>query len=128
MSNNKSPRKATGVSLVEILVSTVIFALIMGGLINLFVATKRISLHTGSRMKVGELGRYFLDPLQADVRQDEWGSNCLSTDGINTNCDPTLLTPMKIDDVLYTPEYEKSPVIAELRKVELTIRWQESPP
>jgi hypothetical protein len=55
-----------------------IFALIMGGLANLFVATKRHILHAHSRMVASELGRYFLDRLQLHVRQDTW--NDLPTD------------------------------------------------
>ena len=61
-----------GLSLVEILVSLVIMGLVMVGLVNIFISGKRWTLHSRSRITAGELGRYFLDPLQMDVRQDTW--------------------------------------------------------
>jgi prepilin-type N-terminal cleavage/methylation domain-containing protein len=124
--NKESPTKNAGVSLIEILISMLILSLIMGGFANLFLSTKRNILHIRSRTVAGELDRYFLDRLQMDVRQDEWGSNCLSSDGTDTNCDTTAET---IDNMGYTPQYEKSLVdTTTLRKVKLTITWTEPSP
>ena len=124
-SKNSLVNNYLGLTLVEILVSMVIFALIMAGLANLFTATKRLTLHSRYRITAGELGRYFLDPLQMGVRQDEWGSNCVSTNGINTGgCD---ITKQTIDNTTYTPEYEKS-LVAGIRKVKLTVSWPEPSP
>ena len=72
MKNKKIFKKIAGLTLVEILVSMVIFALIMAGLANLFTATKRITLHIRYQMTAAELGRRFLDRLQMHVRQDWW--------------------------------------------------------
>ena len=64
----------------------IILALIMGGLANLFVATKQIALHTGSRMVVGELARHFLDRLQKHVREDWWNDVNNPPDNPAPNC------------------------------------------
>src|SRR3989338_5521605 len=69
-----------GLSLLEILISTLILALLMIGLGNIFVAGKKLILHSRSRMTGGELGKNFLDPFQRLVRQDEWDT------GPNQNC------------------------------------------
>ena len=109
--------------MLEILVSAMMLALVLLGLANIFAAAKRYVLHSRSWMTAGELSRYFLDRLQMDVRQDQWGSNCLSTNGTNTNCDTTS---QSIDNISYTPQYEKSQIAGTtLRKVRLTINWQE---
>ena len=72
MKDNKSPRKIAGLSLVEILVSMLVFSLVMSGLVNLFVSTRRITAHHRYRMTAAELGRYYLERLQMHVRQDWW--------------------------------------------------------
>ena len=66
MNNNK------GLSLVEIIVSSIILALIIGGLVSTFVSGKRWLGHSRAQMTGGELGKYFLDPLALAVRHDQW--------------------------------------------------------
>lgn len=61
-----------GLTLLEILISSLILALLMTGLANIFVAGKKLIMHSRSRMVSGELGKVFLDPLQMAVRQDTW--------------------------------------------------------
>jgi len=58
-------------TLMEIIVSVVILAVIMVGLTNLFVAGKRHLQHARAKMTGGELGRLFLDPLNMAVHQSE---------------------------------------------------------
>lgn len=109
-----------GLSLLEIIVAAVIMSLMITGLANIFIAGKRHAIHTRSRMIGGELGRSFLDPLQMDVRQDQWGSNCLSS---LTGCPGTET----IDGITYTPNYtitNDSP-IPNVNKVEIDITWNE---
>jgi len=116
-----------------------IFALIMGGLANLFVVTKRHILHAHARIAAGELGRYFLDPLQTHVRQDTWGtSNNYLTIGEyrspNNPCsDYATYTPVswleepQLNNITY---YSAQKVEDKdgLRKVKLIICWQEPAP
>lgn len=114
------------VTLLEVLIAVLILAITMANLANLFVSGKRYILHARSRMNAAEISRFFLGSLQMDVRQDLWGSNCVSTDGENTNCDTT---PQNINDIDYTPTYTKSPVAGTgLRRVVTSISWMENLP
>lgn len=108
-----------GFTLIEIIVAAFVLALVTTGLAYVFLAGKRHLLHTRSKIQATELGRLFLAPLQMDVRQDQWGSNCLSA---GTGC----LGAQTIDSILYTPTYNISNVSGTtLRKVKVTINWTE---
>jgi Tfp pilus assembly protein PilV len=116
-----------GLSLIEILVSCVILALVLTGLVNIFIAGKRYILHSRSRMTASELGRYFLDPLQMQVRQDQWGNNCLSNPASCSN--PTIGRDQGLDWT-YTAHYysyQNNP-INNLNKVRVDITWSEPAP
>jgi Tfp pilus assembly protein PilV len=122
---DKYKMSLTGFTLMEVLVSAVLIAIVLVGLANLFVVGKRYILHNRSRMTGGELGRVFLDPLQMHVRQDTWGTanNCLSN---KTNCP----TPQTLDNITYTPDYNDITDVAgtNLRRVRLIISWTEPAP
>jgi Tfp pilus assembly protein PilV len=106
-------------TLVEIVVALLILSLTMAGLVNIFIAGKRYILHSRSRMSGGELGKLFLDPLQMQVRQDEWGNNCLSA-GIGCPGAESL------QGITYTPTYQVNNVSGtNLRRVKVIINWQE---
>jgi prepilin-type N-terminal cleavage/methylation domain-containing protein len=108
-----------GLTLVEILVAMVILSLVLSGLVNIFVGGKRYVLRARSRMTASELGKYFLGPLQMQVRQDDWGSNCLSTSP-GTGCPGAEF----INNITYTPVYNNSNISGtSLRKVRVTISW-----
>jgi len=117
-------------SLIEILVASVIFAIVLAGLAYLFVAGKYYITHSRSRMGGGEIGRHFLDPLQMHVRQDTWDSagNRLSVGSWAGGAES-----LGLGGVTYSPEYTVSKVIVggtdtELRKVKLKISWPEQNP
>lgn len=122
--------------MLEVIVSSVLLAIMFAGLANIYVAGKRYVLHTRSRMSGGELGRLFLDPLQNDVQAITWGntSNNISSDTTRycggtstpqaTNCPPTIASVLpgagfnaiyNIDGVANT----------DLRRVELKVNWVE---
>ncbi len=115
-----------GLSLVEIIVSTVILSIVVAALAGLFVMGKRYILHSRSRLTSGQMVRYFLDPLQMDVNQSQWGSNCLS--------DPSGCTASALDfgdGVTYTPTFKTGDITITgggLRYVNLTINWTEISP
>lgn len=142
-------------SLVEILVSTLIFALIMGGLANLFVATKQHILYAHSRIAAAELGRYFLDRLQMDVRQDTWANspvgnppppggdgNVIGQDNnyITQNLPAAIfpdysgytvldwLEEPTLNNVTYYPVYEITSLGEGLRRVRLIVCWERISP
>jgi prepilin-type N-terminal cleavage/methylation domain-containing protein len=113
--------KRKGLSLIEILVSAVILALIMTGLINIFAASKRHIVRNRSRATASELSRNFLDILQMDVRQDQWGSNCLSSSS-TASCPGSE----SLNSYTYTPSYTITDLSGtSLRKVKLNITWNE---
>jgi len=127
----------TGFTLMEVLVSLILIALTLLGLSNLFVAGKRYIQYSRTKMTGGELGKIFLDPLQMDVTQAERSAGALNGWGQINNClnNPTNPAPSPpcpqaqlIDNVLYTPDYDITPVGTNLRRVKLTISWPKVQP
>jgi len=101
-------------TLLEILISVIILALVVTGLANVFVAGKRYIQHSRMRMTGGELGKYFLDPLQMQVRQDTWATNPLGTNNI---------TGAVVAG--YTPTYTTTTLPSNIKKVKVTVNWIE---
>lgn len=113
-------RKA--LTLIEILVAALILAIVMAGLVNVYIASRRYVIHARLRMTGGELGRSFLEPLRMEVRQDSWGSNCLSN---SAGC-PSSET---IDNIGYNSTYNINDVAGtNLRRVTVSIAWTEPNP
>jgi hypothetical protein len=96
-----------------------ILALVLVGLVNVFVMSKSYIIHSRSRISASELGKEFLDPLQTFVNQSSWGANRLSVDG---TYDPSNVT---IDHIEFDPHYEFSAGPGDLRKVTVNITWDE---
>lgn len=111
-------RGRAGLTLMEIIVSMIIISLTILGLANLVVAGRRHIAHSRSRMVSSELGKYFVDPLANQVRQDLWGSTCLST---GTGCPGG----QNISGITYTPTYLIDDFNG-MRRVRLTISWNET--
>lgn len=117
------PKKA--VTLIEIIVATVVLALVITGLAQVFMSGRRFILHARSRMVGAELGRYFIDPLHMDVNQINWSTSCL---GGNSAACPGSKT---IDGITYIPGYSTQDATAgsdPLRRVTVTINWNEATP
>jgi len=116
-----------GFTLIEILIAAFVLALVITGLACVFVAGKRLILHTRSRMQAAELGRYFLSPFQMQVRRDQWASNCL---GSGTGCPSTPTDDITIDGTRYKPSSTVTQNYSgtTLSKVKLTINWDEFTP
>ncbi|MBM3245833.1 MAG: type II secretion system protein [Candidatus Omnitrophica bacterium] len=110
------------ITLIEILVSAVILALLMTALVNLFVAGKRYIVHTRSRMTGGELGKLFLDDFQMLVNERTWNINFLGTGA----------RPNQIIDLerRYTGVYtiNNNQPIANINRVSVVVRWDEPAP
>ena len=122
MDSNGYLRKVQGLSIVEVLISLVIFGLVMGGLANMILTNKRLILHSRSRSSAGELARFFFDPLQNGIREDQWDNNCVSdTTAVDANC---AVANRTLDNRTYTPRYTKSTIAGtEIRKVQLRVSW-----
>lgn len=113
-----------GFTIIEIIVSVVLIALMSVGVVGIFVASKRLVLHSRSRASGVELGKVFLEPLQMQVRQDQWGTNCLGA----YNCPPANVT---LDTINYTGSYTVTDGVvagSDLRRVIVTINWTDPTP
>lgn len=117
-------RKA--LTLIELLVSVLILALMAAGMGSLFFSGKKWVLHSRASMAGGELGKYFLDPLQMEVNQSTWDTSCV---GANI-CPPASVNPTQtLDNINYNATYNSSPVTGTtLRRVRVTINWTERAP
>ncbi len=135
--------KKKGVTLLEIIVATVVLSLVMLGMSSLFFAAKANLFHSGARTSATQLGKLFLDPLQMHVRSDNWdtAANALSTgtrfcdDTANTQQPGGVCPPAaerNLNATTYTAQYDISPgavaVDPSLRRVVVTVRWQENIP
>lgn len=137
----------SGFSLVEIIVASVIFALVVVGLMSVFVAGSKHIIHARERMTSAEVGKLFIDPLQTDVNQSTWtlgqASNALTIGTTycdsdaghtqNKNCPPAA------QRVVNNREFSATYAIADattdtalantdLRRVTTTITWNEPSP
>lgn len=114
-----------GFSVFEILISMIILSVAITGMVTLYISSKKFLLHGRSTFAGTELGKNFLVPLQLDVRQDQWGTNCVSTDGTDTGGCNTV--SQVIGGITYQPSYTKSLVGAttSLRRVTLNLTWAE---
>jgi len=131
-------------TLFEVIVSTVIFALVMAGMVSVFVASKRNVAHAHLRMTSSEIAKLFLEPLQLAVRQDTWdtAANGLRLVGTNyiTYCDsnilhtqnpacPAIATQRKVNNIDYTAQYEVAQVSGtNLRSAKVKVSWTEFSP
>jgi hypothetical protein len=116
-----------GVSLLENLIAVVILVLIIFGMVGIFISGRQHIGHSRSLVSAAELGRYYLDPLQLQVRQDQWATTCLGArNGALCQSDPALL-PQNLNGILYTPTYivSDAPGSTTVRRVKLTITWNE---
>lgn len=141
----------TGFTLIEVVVSTVVFALVIVGLISVFVAGTKHIIHARERMTSAELGKLFIDSLQIDVRQDTWASSpagnaltigttyCDSDGGHTQNKNCPTLAQRKVNNREFSATYtiaqggvnpgEDSALIGtDLRLVTTKISWNEPSP
>jgi len=122
--------KRKGVTILEVIIALVILVLVIGGLVNVFISSQRWLIHARARMQGGELGKRYLDPLQMEVRKDQWivDTSCLTGSG-GTNCNTATWTD--VSGITYTPSYIVSSVgtvdtdhpLGHLRRVRLTLDW-----
>lgn len=97
--------------MLEILVSTILLALVITSLANIFVATKRLIFHVRARATAAEISKYYLDPLQMRVSAQNWGTTTASGNCLRMFTQVALDTTVWIDDTsatTYTPEYDVS--------------------
>lgn len=96
----------------------IILALLVTGLVNIFVVGKRYVQHSKMRISGGEIGKYFLDPFQSYVREDTWFSNPLGSKTANSET-------VTIGGKNYKGDYaiDASGLPNNLTRVKVTISW-----
>jgi len=110
--------------MLEIVISMMILALVLVGLINVFVVSRGYMAHGRSRTSASQLATVFLDPLQNEVRQSDWNNTSSNSLSVNN----TTGAAVTIDGVSYTPTYtvtDESPGTA-LRRVTVNVTWNET--
>ena len=122
---DKPKMKTKALSLLEVTIATVILALIVVSLTNVFLSSGQWLFHMRARSTGGEVGDAFLGPLSMQVRQDNWaaGTSCL-TGGACPGA-------RAVNGVTYTPVYTRSSwpgtppgyPLGRVRKVVLTLTW-----
>lgn len=133
----------------EIIVATVLFSLVIVGLLSVFITGNKQVIHARERMVSSELSKLFVDPMQAHVRQDAWDlatnalyipalpvtsftSYCDSVGGHTQNpiC-PATAAERKINNRDFSAQYNVSRVLDSsgadtgMRRVTTTITWRE---
>ncbi len=114
-------RKKSGFTLFEVLVSAVLFALVIAGLLGVFASGNRLLMHSRERMISSELQKFFVEPMQMNVRQDQWtATNPLRILG------PTALISQTINNQQFNAQYTTGAVSGtDLRRVTTTMTWTE---
>jgi Tfp pilus assembly protein PilV len=122
-----------GLSLLEILVATILFALVISGLANIFVAAKRYVAHNRGLVAAGEAGRMFLEPLNSQIVTSRYSDT--NGDGY-LEWQPTYPGAWSdtASQTTFTPSYTIDPMdldndpyarTSEIQRVSVTIRWNE---
>ncbi len=103
-------------TLLEILISTIILALVVTGIVNVFISGKQFIQHSSYRIGAGEIGKQFIDPFQNCIRQDTWNTSPFA---MNSSVNQSNGT--------YTASYVISNLsnITTLKRVGVTISWTE---
>lgn len=118
-----SQERNSGLSLLEILISLMILAMVMTGLANVFTVSRRYLNHSRSRVGGSEMGKLALSPLGLAVREDTYPSGELAENANKAGAS------MEIDGVTYNVTYNISsidlPSDGILRRVNTTITWNE---
>ncbi len=120
-----------GFTLLEILVSALILALVIGGMANVFLASRRLLLRARLKIQAAELARLFLAPLQMDIKQSDWNSVTSDYNSGNRLQKGTRLeTSQNLMGIDYRPTYEVSvppgfSATSAMRRVKVTINWTE---
>ena len=103
-------------TLLEIVISMVILALVVTGLVNVFITGKQFIQHSSYRVGAGEIGKQFIDPFQNRIRQDTWNTSPFAMNSSVNRSNGT-----------YTASYVISNLSnnTTLKRVETTISWTE---
>ena len=116
--------KKKGLTMLEILIAMLILGIIVTGLANVFVASKKLVLHSRNRIFAVEAAKYMLAPLSAGISYSSWGStNCLLN---AAGCDTSPPNVARPSGIIFYPSWSViDPGDPAVRKVKLTMSWNE---
>lgn len=77
--NRTSPRRQHGLSLVELMVAIVLAVLLIGGVMQIFLASRQTYSTNSALSRVQENGRFAMEFLGYDVRNAGYKGECLGT-------------------------------------------------
>ena len=86
---SKSQKRQSGVSLIELMISLVLGLLIVGGVIQVFVATQQTYRTQEAMSRIQESGRYATEVLSRNIRQAGFKGGCAVNVDINILLDET---------------------------------------
>ena len=116
------------VTLVELMVATVLTALILAGMAYVFVSARRYILFNRASTQAMEYGKGILDSFSSSVRQDTWTTTtnplCTSAGCAVANKPGGSTT---LNNISFAATYNVSNQ-GELRKVKMKINWTEPVP
>jgi hypothetical protein len=125
--------KKNAVTLMEVLVAIVLIVLVLGGLVNLFISSQRWLMNARARIQGGELGKRYLDPLEMQVRADQWNTSESCIAGNVSRCDITSWEDSA--HIWYNVTYDISGLeqsvghpLGLLRKAGVNLTWTEHDP
>ncbi|MDD5236223.1 MAG: hypothetical protein PHU91_00930 [Candidatus Omnitrophica bacterium] len=111
-----------GVTLVELLVASLLTALILGTLAYIFTAGRRYILYSRSRAQAMELGKGVADSLSSDVNPSGWGNLTFGANKVGPSETLNTITYISRYNVSDMSTQTGSP---ETRKVTMSINWSE---
>ncbi|MDD5165915.1 MAG: hypothetical protein PHQ57_00795 [Candidatus Omnitrophica bacterium] len=123
-----------GLSILEVLISALLLALVITGLANIFVAAKRYIFHSRARVTAVERIKSCLEPLQMQVDQSRFVVDPMDPGLWSWN--PAIFGAWMDSSTvtLYTPGYTILPMdldldpnarTSEINRVDLRIDWDE---
>jgi Tfp pilus assembly protein PilV len=122
-----SERRVKGFTILEVIISGVLFALVAVGAIAAVAALKQPVATSREDINAAYLGKQILEQLRSYVDADDWND---PTNKLDPNGGPggdgvyNHLTPVIIDGVSYTYSYKvRADPATNARRVDLTITW-----
>lgn len=121
-------KNRTGLSLLEIIISLLILSLVMYGLTSLFVASKRMTYHSSSRVLSMDAAKYFFEDAGLAVTADNYTAdqNCLYNDGSCVSNANITYNGIRYNITYHTENVTNSTSAnTTLRKVVINVTWDE---
>jgi Tfp pilus assembly protein PilV len=125
--SKKLKRKAkflVGFSLLEILVSLLILAVVITGIMSVFISSQRYIIRSRHRLQAANIARQILEDLYREVRQDTW-----DTGELRGNYSKSGSITLPGEPITYNWNFTVSNVTGySYRRVTVNVSWNETSP